>query len=69
MAYGEKMFYVVSKALGEAMLQGRKNPPQGTIYGIYKTKERAEEALRQRKVMAGKGTEKFPIIYGMIVEQ
>lgn len=68
MAYGPKMFYVVSKALGEAMLTGRKNP-KGTVYGIYSTKERAEAALKTRKIMAGKGSEKFPLIYAMIVEQ
>jgi hypothetical protein len=61
------MFYVTSKALGEAMVQGRKHPA-GTIYGIYATRAAAEAALAKRKVIVGKGDEKFRMTYGMIVE-
>ncbi len=41
------MFYLVSKALGYAMKQGRKNP-RGTVYGIYATAARAETERKER---------------------
>ena len=68
----EKMFYVVSKALGQAMISGHAKQPKGTVYGIYATHERAVEAMKAKRIFIqdGRNGPTRPAgHYAMIVEQ
>lgn len=69
MSYGQPMFYVVSRKLGEAMQQGSRSRPPGTVYGIFASREKAEEALSKKRVFTRTKTgETLPIQPAIIVE-
>lgn len=71
----ETQFYVVSRRLGEAMMSGRSKGVNGTIYGIFATREKAEKFMESKQswIPNGKnakgGTEFMKTCPAIIVEQ
>lgn len=44
------MYYVVTRTLGEAMLNGAKRQPKGKVYGVFNSAEKADAYIEIHKL-------------------
>lgn len=44
------MYYVVTRALGDAMLNGCKRQPRGKVYGVFNSAEKADAFIEIHKL-------------------